>query len=148
MATAARRCRFHGRCPSILIGQRRAKQLSYEVGSRITAQEAESWGFVNFTVPQEDLVERTQSYARRLAKMPRTGLEVRKASITRASMGLSFREALLAGVEWDVIAHADPDITAMRQFVKESGVKSAIEAFEQADAGSPIPPRADHEGTS
>jgi enoyl-CoA hydratase len=118
---------------ALLIGERRAKQISFVVGSRIDGREAERWGFANFVVPADRLEEEVERFARRLTKMPRTGLEIRKAAITRATMGLSFREALLAGVEWDVIAHADPDITNVRLHVKDVGLKAAIEEFESDD---------------
>ena len=64
------------------------------------------------------------AFAQRVAKTPRNILEIRKAAITRASMGLSFREALLAGVEWDVIAHGDPGVMQMKRLVRENGMKA------------------------
>jgi hypothetical protein len=68
-----------------------------------------------------------------VAKTPRNVLEIRKAAITRAAGGMSFRDALLAGVEWDVIAHADSGVTAMRGLVREHGMATVIDAFENTD---------------
>jgi enoyl-CoA hydratase len=118
---------------SLLIGQRRAKEISYVIGSRVTGREAADWGYANFAVPEEALERETQLLARRIAKAPRNVLEIRKAAITRASMGLSFRDALLAGVEWDAIAHADPAVRTMRRLVREHGMKAMIDAFESSD---------------
>jgi enoyl-CoA hydratase len=102
---------------SLLIGQRRAKEISYVVGSRITGVESE-------------LEAETLQFAERVAKTPPNVLEMRKAAITRASSGLTFREALLAGVEWDAIAHVDREVDAMRRLVREHGMKATIDAFE------------------
>jgi enoyl-CoA hydratase len=118
---------------SLLVGQRRAKEISYIVGSRITGKQAADWGYANVAVPEEDLERETVAFARRVAKTPRNILEIRKAAITRASMGLSFRDALLAGVEWDVIAHVDPSVVGMKRLVRENGMKTVIGAFENSD---------------
>ena len=118
---------------SLLVGQRRAKEISYIVGSRITGEQAAEWGYANFAVPEQDLEHETVAFARRVAKTPRNILEIRKAAITRASMGLSFRDALLAGVEWDVIAHVDPAVVGMKRLVRDNGMKAVIDAFENTD---------------
>jgi enoyl-CoA hydratase len=118
---------------SLLIGQRRAKELAYVVGSRITGREAAAWGFVNVALPADELAAGTEAFARRMAKAPRSVLEIRKAAITRAQLGLSFRDAMLAGVEWDVIAHGDPAVDEMRARVRTHGMKTVIAAFESAD---------------
>lgn len=118
---------------SSLIGQRRAKQISYVIGSRISGREAAEWGYANVAVPAADLEAETLAFARRVAKTPRTVLEIRKAAITRASSGLSFREALLAGVEWDAIAHLDAGVIQMKQLIRENGMKAVIDAFENTD---------------
>jgi enoyl-CoA hydratase len=118
---------------SLIVGQHRAKQISYVVGSRITGREAEQWGFVNAAVPEAELEDRTLDFCRQVARTPRSVLEMRKAAITRANANLGFREALLAGVEWDVIAHADPAVDAYRGLVREHGMARVIEAFENSD---------------
>ena len=118
---------------SLLVGQRRAKQISYVLGSRISGRVAAEWGYANFAVPEDDLQRETLAFAQRIAKTPRTILEIRKAAITRANSGLSFRDALLEGVEWDVIAHLDEDVIATKELIREHGMKVVIDAFEQTD---------------
>lgn len=115
---------------SHLIGQRRAKQISFVVGSRISGAEAERWGLANFALPAAELEAATEDFARLVARAPRSVLEIRKSAIMRAQNGLSFRESLLAGVEWDAIAHADPAVDTTRRLVREHGMKAVIDAFE------------------
>jgi enoyl-CoA hydratase len=118
---------------SLLVGQRRAKQIAYIVGSRLTGSEAASWGLANFAVPSAELEERTMAIARQIARVPRSVLEIRKASITRVQTGAGYREALLAGAEWDALAHADPAVDQYRALVREHGMSAVISAFETAD---------------
>lgn len=119
---------------SLLVGQRRAKELSLFVGSRIDGREAKDWGLANWAFPAAELEHRTQDLAERLAKAPASVLQIRKAGLNRVSTRSGFREALLAGAEWDALAHADPEVDRYRQFSREYGMKSVIEAYEsQAD---------------
>jgi enoyl-CoA hydratase len=118
---------------SHLIGQRRAKEISYVVGSRITGAHAAEWGLANFAYPPAELEAKTLAFAKLVAKAPRSVLEIRKAAITRAQKGMSFRESLLAGVEWDALAHADPAVNDTRRLVREHGMKAVIDAFENTD---------------
>jgi enoyl-CoA hydratase len=117
---------------ALLIGQRRAKEISYVVGSRIKGVEAASWGLANVAVPAEQIEEEAMAVAKRISRTPRNVLEIRKAAITRA-VGPAFREALLAGVEWDAIAHVDPAVRTMRRHVRDNGMKAMIESFEASD---------------
>jgi len=116
---------------SLLIGQRRAKEISYIVGSRISGTEAAEWGYANHAVPDDKLEQVTLEFASRVAKTPRSVLEIRKAAITRA--GSAFRDALLSGVEWDALAHVDPAVDETRGLVRKYGMKNVIEAFEGSD---------------
>jgi enoyl-CoA hydratase len=118
---------------SLLIGQRRAKEISYLVGSRISGSDAASWGLANQAHPADALETATLRFAAAMAKTPRNVLEIRKAAITRAQRALGFREALLAGVEWDALAHVDPAVDTTRRLVREHGMKAVIEAFENTD---------------
>lgn len=115
---------------SQLIGERRAKQVSFIVGSEMSGAEAAAWGYANISVPAEELDRRSELFVRRMARAPRSVLEMRKAAINRAS-GVTFRESMLAGAEWDALAHADPDVDAMRGFVRRVGMKTAISEFEE-----------------
>jgi enoyl-CoA hydratase len=116
---------------SALIGPRRAKELSFITGSRMDGRRAAEWGYANLAVPVGELEAETLTLARRIARTPRHVLEIRKAAITRAD-GMSLRDALLAGAEWDVIAHSDPAVDTMRGLVRDRGMQEMIHAFERS----------------
>jgi enoyl-CoA hydratase len=116
---------------SLLIGQRRAKEIALIVGSRISGREAAAWGFANFAVADDELEGRTLEFAERVARAPGSILEIRKASINKANT--AFREALLSGADWDALAHADPAVDEYRRLVREHGMTRVIHAFESAD---------------
>jgi enoyl-CoA hydratase len=113
-----------------LIGVRRAKQLSFAVGSEIGGREALDWGLANFCFPRDRLRAETTAYAEKLARAPRNVLQIRKAAINRGNDGLGFSEALLAGAEWDAIAHLDPAVEEVRRLVREHGMKAVIGSFQ------------------
>jgi enoyl-CoA hydratase len=115
---------------SLLVGQRRAKELSLFVGSRIDGHEAKDWGLANWSFPAADLEARTLELAERLAKAPASVLQIRKAGLNRVSSRSGFREALLAGAEWDALAHADPHVDQYRRLTRQHGMKSVIKAYE------------------
>lgn len=116
-----------------LIGVRRAKELSFMVGSEITGNQAREWGLANAAHPEQSLHDDVTALASRIARAPRNILQIRKAAINRAVNGLSFRDAMLAGAEWDVIAHVDPAVDEVRGFVRERGMKEVIRSFESDD---------------
>jgi enoyl-CoA hydratase len=115
---------------SLLVGQRRAKELSLFVGSRIDGVQAKEWGLANWTYPADQLAERTAALAEELAKAPASVLQIRKAGLTRVAARSGFREALLAGAEWDALAHADPAVDAYRGFTRQHGMRAVIDAYE------------------
>jgi enoyl-CoA hydratase len=118
---------------SLVVGSRRAKEISLVLGSRITGAEAAQWGLANYAVPASELITATEAFAQRVARTPRNISEIRKASMNRVMAGQGFREALAAGVEWDVIAHADPVVDSYRAAVRAHGMKEVIAAFETSD---------------
>ncbi len=60
-----------------LVGLRRALDLMF-TNRWLDADEAESWGLVNYVVADEDLAEASLDYCRNLAKKSRTGLAAMK----------------------------------------------------------------------
>jgi enoyl-CoA hydratase len=98
-----------------LVGLRRALELMYS-GRWISAQEALSWGLVNFVVPDTELRDRALAYAADLAKKSRPGL----AAMKRLS-----REGLEGGLDTGLALELDTVVDALRS----ADVKEGMAAF-------------------
>jgi enoyl-CoA hydratase len=111
-------------------GARRAKEMDFIVGSRMTAQTAREWGVVNRVVPADGLADETFKLASRVAKTPPTLLALRKAAINQAAERGGFLETLRASAEWDALAHGDVSVAQTRELLHEQGIHDAIKMFE------------------
>jgi enoyl-CoA hydratase len=98
-----------------LVGLRRALELMYS-GRWIAADEALSWGLVNFVVPDAELRDRALAYAADLAKKSRPGL----AAMKRLS-----REGLEGGLDTGLALELDTVVDALRS----ADVKEGMAAF-------------------
>lgn len=115
---------------ALFAGPHRAKQMSFIAGSEITGTVAVEWGYANFAVPADELEETVRGLAHKMAKTSPSVLQLKKAAINRVWDRVGFREAVLAGVEWDVLTHKDPSTDVLRKWVREDGMKGAIARFE------------------
>jgi enoyl-CoA hydratase/carnithine racemase len=69
---------------NLRLGERRAKQLIW-LDDRLDAHEAEEYGMVNWVVPLEQLGERTDEVATKLAAGPREAISLSKATFRFAA---------------------------------------------------------------
>lgn len=111
-------------------GARRAKEMDFVVGSRMTAKTAHEWGVVNRVVPATNLAEETFTLASRVSRTPPTLLALRKAAINQASERAGFLQTLRACAEWDALAHGDVSVAQTRDLLHEHGIHEAIKMFE------------------
>lgn len=118
-----------GPMASLFIGPHRAKQMSMTPGSEMTGKVAVEWGYANFSVPADELDDTVRAFAADMAKLPVSMLQLKKAAINRVWDRLGFRDVVLAGVEWDVLAHKDPSTAVLREWLREDGMKAAIARF-------------------
>jgi enoyl-CoA hydratase len=114
-----------------LIGMKKARELSYIAGSRITGAEAAALGWANYSVPTDEVVPRATALAQRIAKTPPDLLRIKKRAINRIMDVQGFSEAITFGAEWDAIAHDSPGMLEISTKVDELGVKEAIAWFER-----------------
>jgi enoyl-CoA hydratase len=56
-------------------------------------------------------------------------LRIKKFANNRVLERQGFREAVLAGAEWDAVAHTTDTVNDARAWIKEHGLKGAIEKF-------------------
>jgi enoyl-CoA hydratase len=114
---------------SFLVGVQRAKLMTYRVGSEMTGREAYEAGYASLIFPAESLAEQTLKIAQDIAKLPSDMLRIKKYANNRVLERQGFREAVLGGAEWDAVAHTTETVNDARAWIKEHGLKGAIEKF-------------------
>lgn len=116
-----------------IVGIKRAKELEYSPGRRIDGRTAAAWGWANYAVEADEVDAFTLQLARDIARVPRSVLELKKAAMNRAAESTGFTDTLLAGAEWDAMAHFDVNVIRIRSVVREEGLDAAIARFEQGE---------------
>lgn len=119
-----------------LIGMKRARELSYVVGSHLTGTEAAELGWANRAVPADELLETARSLARQIARTPASLLRLKKLALNRVMETQGFRTAFMYGAEWDAIAHTVPEYDVIRSKITEVGLVEAIAWFNRT--GIPV----------
>ncbi|WP_199435425.1 enoyl-CoA hydratase-related protein [Qaidamihabitans albus] len=114
-----------------LVGMKRARELSYVVGSALSGTEAAELGWANRAVVAGDLAAEASALASRIARTPASLLRLKKLALNRVMETQGFRTAFLYGAEWDAIAHTVPEHEMMRQKIREVGLKDAIRWFDE-----------------
>lgn len=114
-----------------LIGPKKAKELSYTAGSRLTGEEAAELGWANYAVEASEVEARARALGERIAKTPPDLLRLKKLALNRVMDIQGFSEAVTFGAEWDAIAHDSPGMLRIDEKVRELGIKRAIEWFER-----------------
>jgi enoyl-CoA hydratase len=116
-----------------LVGVKRAKQMSFEPGSKITGTTAAEWGWANYAVPADQLHETVQAHAKRIARTPSPVLRLKKMSLNRTADIMGFRTSVLLGAETDALLHLSEPVQDMRADIRSLGLKAAIEKFKSED---------------
>ena len=114
-----------------LIGPKKAKELSYIAGSRLSGEEAFDLGWANYAVDADAVQDKARALAERIAKTPPDLLRLKKMAVNRVMDVQGFQEAITFGAEWDAIAHDSPGMLWIGEKVRELGIKGAIEWFER-----------------
>jgi enoyl-CoA hydratase len=114
---------------SFRIGVQRAKLMGFQVGSTMTGREAYEYGYASLLFPADTLAAQTLAIAENIAKLPSELLEIKKLSNNRVLEAQGFRTAVLAGAEWDAVAHTTGTVHTARDWIKEYGLMGAIEKF-------------------
>jgi enoyl-CoA hydratase len=112
-----------------LVGVKRAKQMSFEPDSRISGVTASEWGWANYSVPADELMDTVRAHALRIAKVPADVLAMKKMALNRVADLNGFRNTVVLGAETDALLHAIPPVEEIRATVVEHGIKGAIRKF-------------------
>lgn len=116
-----------------LVGPKRAKQMSYVPGSRISGQTAADWGWANFATPADRLEDEVRDLALRMARVPAPTLRMKKMAINRVADAMGFRSTAPLGAETDALLHYSADVKRLARSIERHGLKEAIARF---DAGA------------
>jgi len=112
-----------------LVGPKKAKELSYVVGSRMSGAEAAEWGWANHAVPAAEVVDRATRLARQIAKTPSELLQVKKRALNRVMDMQGFSEVVMFGAEFDAIAHDSVSVDLTTEEIKQHGLKQTIAQY-------------------
>jgi enoyl-CoA hydratase len=112
-----------------LVGPKRAKELAFVPGNTIDAQTAVSWGWANHVVPADELLDRVRGLAARIALTPPDVLRVKKLSVNRAMEAMGVRQAAGGVAEMDALLHTAPAVLAVRERIREEGLKEVIASY-------------------
>lgn len=112
-----------------LVGPKRAKQMSFLAGSQISGEQAADWGWANYSVDSERLIEDVTELATAIARTPADILRVKKAAVNRMVDMAGLRTGALIGAEADVVAHQDPGIKRIQAAIAADGLKATLARF-------------------
>jgi enoyl-CoA hydratase len=111
-----------------LIGPKVAKELLLTGDDKVTAERALALGLVNRIVPEADCFEEAMKIAREIAVNDRVAVDLTKIAINRTYDIMGMRQALLQGLELDIMAEASetPESKEFYRIVAEEGAKAAV----------------------
>jgi enoyl-CoA hydratase len=112
-----------------LVGPKRAKQLSFQAGTHIDGLTAAQWGWANYAVEPECLLDEVRDLAVNIAKTPADVLSVKKASINRAADIIGWSTIMPLGAESDALLHKTESVQFIDSEITKHGLKEAVRAF-------------------
>jgi enoyl-CoA hydratase/carnithine racemase len=111
------------------VGANRAKLLSFVSGFRMSGVEAAEWGWATTAVPAGQLDAHVRWLASAIATTPASILRMKKIAINRVMEMQGFRTVAYVGAETDVVVHDTDDVSRIKSYIQEHGLKAAIGEF-------------------
>jgi enoyl-CoA hydratase len=121
------------------VGMHRAKEMSYQIGSRMTGAEAAQYGFANHAVPAAELDDRVTAMANNIARVSRDLLTLKKEALNQVYGRLGFEDAIKIGAAYDALAHTTRAVTETREMKSRDGLKATIAAWQSAEPRQSVP---------
>lgn len=121
-----------------LVGPKRAKQLSFQAGTHIDGKTAAEWGWANYAVPAEELIDNVTELALSIALTPADVLSVKKAAVNRAADLMSWSTIMPLGAETDALLHGAESIRYIQERIMEHGMKETIRRFKDGEFRSDL----------
>ncbi len=116
------------------LGAEKAKRMLF-TGDLINGQEARELGLVLESVPLEDLDERVQRLAERMAGVPKNQLMMQKLLINQAYENMGLSNTQMFATLFDGITRHSPEGVWFKQRAEQVGFKQAVS---ERDSGEPI----------
>jgi enoyl-CoA hydratase len=117
-----------------LVGPKRAKQMSFVAGSKISGKTASDWGWANYAVPAAELENNVRELALSIARIPARTLRMKKMSINRVADVMGFRAIVPMGAETDALLHYSESVVELGDLIRAEGLKGAIAKFDAGEA--------------
>lgn len=114
-----------GPMSSYALGSKKARELSYTAGSRITGPEAAARGWANYSVPEDQVLAKARELAYEISKTPLDMLEIKKLAANEVLTRQGFRDTLEACPTWDALIHSSAGNTWMSRTLAEMGLSGA-----------------------
>jgi enoyl-CoA hydratase/carnithine racemase len=125
-----------------LVGPKRAKQMSFVAGSKISGKTASDWGWANYAVPATELEDNVRQLAWSIARIPARTLRMKKLAINRVADIMGFRNIVPMGAETDALLHYSGAVKDLFESIQKHGLKEAIARFNASgSSGEPSAPR-------
>lgn len=112
-----------------LVGPKRAKLMSFDAGRRISGTQAVDWGWATEAVPADQLETYVRELAYSIARTPGNLLRLKKEAINRAAEMDGLLSYARTGAETDALLHLTPEVALAQAWIKELGLKGAIQRF-------------------
>jgi enoyl-CoA hydratase/carnithine racemase len=117
-----------------LVGPKRAKQMSFVAGSQISGTTASEWGWANYAVPADELIDNVRALGAEISRIPSEILRMKKLAVNRVAEVQGFRTIAPMGAETDALLHYSAAVERLTASIRELGLKSAIQKFKTEGA--------------
>lgn len=112
-----------------LIGPKKAREVFYRIGSKMTAAEALRLGMINAVFPPDRLEAEVLAMAESMAETPSEILQLAKRGINQTQEIQGFRESLNFGCEIDALSHQSDAVKTVNALIKEHGLGKALQMW-------------------
>ncbi|CAN5256480.1 crotonase/enoyl-CoA hydratase family protein [soil metagenome] len=116
-----------------LVGAKRAKQMTFQAGTYISGETASQWGWANYSVPADEVIENVTALARNIALTPADVLEVKKAAVNRAADVMGWSTIMPLGAETDALLHHTDTVKFMADQIMQQGLKQTVKSFKAGE---------------